>query len=140
MRLWPYYTNTCCKYTHGSFNIDNEIFIIIKIILYNISFVKIIVVGPKNQSWYPKLNVPCFWNNYIIYNINTRPKSAPLQRGRHSVLSPAKCPHNFVIGSKLGGGFRAPWELLFIFIAKNKTKRVGQAMLDPTNQQPRNHI
>ncbi len=24
MRLWPYYTNVYYKYTHGSFNIDNE--------------------------------------------------------------------------------------------------------------------
>jgi hypothetical protein len=26
MRLWPYYTNVYYKYTHGSFNINNEIY------------------------------------------------------------------------------------------------------------------
>jgi hypothetical protein len=46
--------------------------------LHNIIFVKIIIVGLKNQNWYPKLNVPYFWNNYTIYiYIYTRPKSVP---------------------------------------------------------------
>jgi hypothetical protein len=48
-RLWPYYTNVHYKYTHGSFNIDNEIYYYLKI-LNNISFVKINFVGPKNQN------------------------------------------------------------------------------------------
>jgi hypothetical protein len=39
---------------------------IFKITFHNINFVKIIIVGPKNQNWYPKLNVPYFWNNYTI--------------------------------------------------------------------------
>jgi hypothetical protein len=49
-------------------------FIISLIILHNISFVNIIVVEPKNQNWYPKLNVPCFWNNYIVCVIILDPK------------------------------------------------------------------
>jgi len=80
MRLWPYYTNVYYKYTHGSFNINNEIYYLEKIILHNISFVNIIIVGLKNQDWYPKLNVP--WCTmllgqlyYMYYNIKT--KSAP---------------------------------------------------------------
>jgi len=55
-RLWLYYTNVHYKYIHGSFNIDNEIYYYLKI-LNNINFVKINFVGPKNQNWYPKLNV-----------------------------------------------------------------------------------
>jgi hypothetical protein len=43
MRLWPYYTNVYYKYTYESFNIDNEIYCYLKIILHNIIFVKIIV-------------------------------------------------------------------------------------------------
>jgi hypothetical protein len=50
-------------------------FIIIFKKLHNINFVKIIVVGPKT-FWYPKLNVPWFWNNYCMY-YNIKPKSAP---------------------------------------------------------------
>ncbi len=46
-----------------------KIIIIIKIILHNISFVKIIILGPKNQFSYPKLNVLYFWNNYIVCTI-----------------------------------------------------------------------
>jgi hypothetical protein len=40
--------------------------IILKLILHNISFVKIIVVGAKNQNWYLKLNVP-FFETIILY-------------------------------------------------------------------------
>jgi hypothetical protein len=40
--------------------------IIVKVILHNISFVKIIIVGPKDQIQYLKLNVPYFRNNYIV--------------------------------------------------------------------------
>jgi len=72
----PYYTNVCYKYTHGSFNISNEIYYYFTKKLHNISFVKIIIVEPKNQNWYPKLNVPYFLNNYYVY-YNTIPKSAP---------------------------------------------------------------
>jgi hypothetical protein len=43
-----------------------EFIIFIQIILHNISFVKIIIVGLKNQDWYPKLNVPFFGTN-ILY-------------------------------------------------------------------------
>jgi hypothetical protein len=50
MRLWLYYTNVYYKYTNGSFNIDNEIYYYLKKILHNISFVKIVVVEPKNQN------------------------------------------------------------------------------------------
>jgi len=53
--------------------------VIFKIILHNISFVEIIVVRPKNQHWYPKLNVACFWNNYTICPIILDPKMP--QRG-----------------------------------------------------------
>ncbi len=67
--MWPYYTNVYYKYIHGSFNIDNEI-----LILHNINFEKIIIVGFKNQNWYPKLNAPCFWNNYTICTIILNPK------------------------------------------------------------------
>jgi hypothetical protein len=49
MRLWPYYTNVYYKYVHGSFNIDNEIFYFLKIILLDIIFVKIIIVRPKTK-------------------------------------------------------------------------------------------
>jgi hypothetical protein len=52
--------------------------IILKEILYNISFIKIIVIGPKNQNWYPKLddvinidakhNVYSFLNGYYRYH------------------------------------------------------------------------
>jgi hypothetical protein len=41
MKQWPYYTNVYYIYTHGSFNIDNYE-------IYNISFVEIIIVRPKN--------------------------------------------------------------------------------------------
>jgi hypothetical protein len=34
--------------------------IISEIILHDIDFVKLIIVDPKNQNWYPKLNIPCF--------------------------------------------------------------------------------
>jgi len=34
--------------------------VIFKIILHNIGFAKIIIVEPKNQNWYPKLNAPYF--------------------------------------------------------------------------------
>ncbi len=34
--------------------------IILKIILHNINFVKIVIARPKNQIWCPKLNVPYF--------------------------------------------------------------------------------
>jgi len=27
MKQWPYYTNVNYKYTHGSFNIDDEIYL-----------------------------------------------------------------------------------------------------------------
>ncbi len=61
--------------------------IIFKIIIHNINFVKIIVVGPKNQSCYPKLNVPCFWNMSIICTIILEcPK-----KGRCNVFSPPQC-------------------------------------------------
>jgi len=50
MKLWSYYTNVYYKYTHGSFNIDNEIYYYFKIVLHNISFVKIVFVEPKNQN------------------------------------------------------------------------------------------
>jgi hypothetical protein len=63
MKQWSYYINVYYKYTHGSLNINNKIYIL-KIILYNISFVKIIIVRLNNQIWYPKLNVAYFWNNY----------------------------------------------------------------------------
>jgi hypothetical protein len=86
MRQWSYYTNVYYKYTHGSFNIDNEFFYYSKIILHNINFVKIIIVRPKNQNWYPKLNVPYFWNNYIISIVILGLKVA--QWGSLSVLSP----------------------------------------------------
>jgi hypothetical protein len=45
-----------------------------KIILHNIDFVNLIIVRPKNQNWYLKLNVPCFWNNYAICTIILDPK------------------------------------------------------------------
>jgi len=66
--LYVYY-----KYIHGSFNINNEIYYL-KNILHNINFVKMIIRRPKNQIWYPKLNVPCFWNNYIVCIIILNPK------------------------------------------------------------------
>jgi hypothetical protein len=50
MRLWPYYTNVYYKYIHGSFNINNEIYYYFKIYIHKIIFVKIIIVGPKNQN------------------------------------------------------------------------------------------
>jgi hypothetical protein len=49
-RLWHYYSNVYYKYIHGSFNVDNKIHYYSKIILHNISFVKIIIIGPKNQN------------------------------------------------------------------------------------------
>ncbi len=49
MRQWPCYINVYYIYTHGYFNIDNEIFII-EIILHNISFVKIIIISEENQN------------------------------------------------------------------------------------------
>jgi hypothetical protein len=48
MRQWPYYTNVYYKYIHGSFNVNSEIYYLKIIILHNITFVKIIIVGPKN--------------------------------------------------------------------------------------------
>jgi hypothetical protein len=51
-----------------------KIIIILKIILHHINFVKIIIIRPKNQNWYPKSNVPYFWNNYIICIIILDPK------------------------------------------------------------------
>jgi len=48
-RLWPYYTNVYYKYTHGYFNINNENLFFKKLILHNINFVKIIIVGPKTK-------------------------------------------------------------------------------------------
>ncbi len=50
-----------------------KIIIILKIILHNISFVKLIIVRFKNQNLYPKLNVSCFWNNYIKCTIILNP-------------------------------------------------------------------
>jgi hypothetical protein len=49
-RLWPYYTNVYHKYIHRSFNIDNDTYYYFLKILHNINFVKIIVLGPKNQN------------------------------------------------------------------------------------------
>jgi hypothetical protein len=57
MRHWSYYTNVYYKYTLGSFNIDKKVIIIIKIILHNIIFVKILIIGPKNQNWYPNCTI-----------------------------------------------------------------------------------
>ncbi len=45
MRQWFYYTIIYYKYTHGSFNIDNEIYHFKKI--HKISFEKLINVWPK---------------------------------------------------------------------------------------------
>ncbi len=45
-----YYTNVYYKYTHVSFNINNDFFYYFKIILHDISFVKIIILRPKNQN------------------------------------------------------------------------------------------
>jgi hypothetical protein len=73
-KQWPYYTNVYYKYTYGSFNIDNEIYYYFKKILQNIIFVKVIILGYKNQYLYPKLNVPYFWNNYTICIIILYPK------------------------------------------------------------------
>jgi hypothetical protein len=50
MKLWPHYTTIYYKYIHQSFNIDNEILFYFKIILHNISFVKIIVVETKSKN------------------------------------------------------------------------------------------
>ncbi len=56
------------------------------IILNNINYVRIIIIRPKNQNGYPKLNVPYFWNNYTICTIILNTKM--LQRGHRSVFSP----------------------------------------------------
>jgi hypothetical protein len=47
MKQWSYYINVYYEYTHESFNIDNEIYYYF-LKLHNISFVKIIIVRPKN--------------------------------------------------------------------------------------------
>jgi len=59
MKQWPYYANVYYKYTHGSFNIVMKFIIILKK-LDNINFIKITIVGPKNQNWYQELNVLYF--------------------------------------------------------------------------------
>ncbi len=41
---------TCQYIYHGTFTIDNEKFYYLKIILHHISFVKVIIIGPKNQN------------------------------------------------------------------------------------------
>jgi hypothetical protein len=33
--------------------------------IYIIKILKTII-GPKNQNWNPKLNVPYLWNNYVL--------------------------------------------------------------------------
>jgi hypothetical protein len=63
-----------------------NLIIILKIILHNIIFVKIIIVRPKSQNWYPKLNVPSFWNNSTICIIILDPKVP--QRQYCNVFSP----------------------------------------------------
>ncbi len=78
---------------------------ILKIILHNMNFVKIIIVGPKNKNSYSKLNVPCFWNNYIIWTIIQDAKVP--QRGS------SQCPftHCTLVD---------PQEIFFIHITKGK--------------------
>ncbi len=87
MKQWPYYINLYYKYTHGSFNIDNEIYYFQKYYITFI-FVKIKIIRPKNQISYPKLNAPYFWNNYIIFTIILDLKCP--KGSHHSVLSPTR--------------------------------------------------
>jgi len=53
--------------------------IILKIMLHNIIFVKIIICKAQKLDLLPKLNKPCFWNNYIVCTIILDPKMP--QRG-----------------------------------------------------------
>jgi hypothetical protein len=48
-RQWPYYTNVYYKYTHGSFNINNENYYFKIIILYIINFVKLLIIRPQTK-------------------------------------------------------------------------------------------
>jgi len=49
---------------------------ILKIILFNISFVKIIILGPKKKL-IPKIKCTMFLEQLYYMYYNTRPKSAP---------------------------------------------------------------
>jgi hypothetical protein len=44
-----------------------------------IIILKIMIIRPKYQNWYPKLYVPYFWNKYIISIVIVNPKVS--QRG-----------------------------------------------------------
>jgi hypothetical protein len=77
MKLWSYYTNVYYKYIHGSFNIDNEIYYYFRIILHNISFIKIVFVGPKKPNLIPKIKCTMLLEQLYYMYYNTRPKNAP---------------------------------------------------------------
>jgi hypothetical protein len=72
------------------------------LLLNDIILIIIIIGEPKNQNWFPKLNVPYFWNNYIVCITILYPKVS--KRGdHHSVFSPFKsfklnvCHHNLFV-------------------------------------------
>jgi hypothetical protein len=46
--------------------------------------------------------------------------------------------HNFVMLLQLGDECKAPWELFSMVITT--TTKICQAVMDPTNQQPNNHL
>jgi len=61
------YVITNVKMVHGlSYTSIKAMQINIQNVLHNISFVKIIIIKPKNQNWYSKLNVP-FFGTIILY-------------------------------------------------------------------------
>jgi hypothetical protein len=77
MRQGPYYTNVYYKlYINGSINIDNKIYYYFKNNIYNISFVKVIIVGPKKPILISKIKCIIFMEQLYCMYYNTRPNSA----------------------------------------------------------------
>ncbi len=73
MRHWSYYINAYYQYTHGSFNIDNEI---IFQILYN-CFCKNNNCRAQKSKPIPKIKCTIILEQLYCINYNTRPKNAP---------------------------------------------------------------
>jgi hypothetical protein len=79
MQQWFYYTNVFYKYTHGSFNIDNEVYCYFKNNNNN--------CRAQKSRLIPKVKCTIFLEQLYYMYYKTRPKSAS-QREFRNALSP----------------------------------------------------
>jgi len=68
-----YFPRVCMFWVYPISNFWKN-FTILKTKSISFHFINWEIVGPKNQNCYAKLNVPCFWNNYIVCTIILNPK------------------------------------------------------------------